>query len=48
VNISCIIDGAATNGEGRATFDRKDPMTAKLAARAAAASLADAPVRYIL
>jgi hypothetical protein len=29
MNISFIIDGAATKAEGGATFERKDPMTGK-------------------
>jgi acyl-CoA reductase-like NAD-dependent aldehyde dehydrogenase len=41
MNISFIIDGAATKAEGGATFERKDPMTGKVATRAAAAALAD-------
>jgi acyl-CoA reductase-like NAD-dependent aldehyde dehydrogenase len=41
MNISFIVDGAAVEAEGGATFERKDPMTGKLATRAAAATLAD-------
>jgi acyl-CoA reductase-like NAD-dependent aldehyde dehydrogenase len=41
MNIAFIVDGAAEKAEGGATFDRNDPMTGKLATRAAAATLAD-------
>ena len=41
MDISFIIDGAAVSASGGATFERKDPMTGKLASRAAAASVAD-------
>ena len=41
MNVSFIVDGTAVEAERGATFDRKDPMTGKLATRAAAATLAD-------
>jgi acyl-CoA reductase-like NAD-dependent aldehyde dehydrogenase len=41
MNIAFIVDGVAAKAEGDATFDRNDPMTGKLATRAAAATLAD-------
>jgi vanillin dehydrogenase len=41
MDISFIIDGAAAKAEGGAVFERKDPMTGKVATRAAAATLAD-------
>ncbi len=41
MNISFIVDGIAVDAEGGATYDRKDPMTGKVATRAAAATLAD-------
>ena len=41
MNVSFIVDGAAVPAEGGATFDRKDPMTGKVATQAAAAALAD-------
>ena len=41
MNISFIVDGAAMEAEGGATYERKDPMTGKVATRAAAATLAD-------
>ena len=41
MNIAFIVDGAAVKAEGGATFDRKDPMTGKVATQAAAATLAD-------
>jgi acyl-CoA reductase-like NAD-dependent aldehyde dehydrogenase len=41
MNIEFIADGAAVEAEGGALFDRKDPMTGKVATRAAAATLAD-------
>jgi acyl-CoA reductase-like NAD-dependent aldehyde dehydrogenase len=41
MNIAFIVDGAAVSAEKGATFDRNDPMTGKLATRAAAATLAD-------
>jgi vanillin dehydrogenase len=41
MNIAFIADGAAVKAEGGALFDRKDPMTGKVATRAAAATLAD-------
>jgi acyl-CoA reductase-like NAD-dependent aldehyde dehydrogenase len=41
MDISCIVDGAAVPAGGGATFERKDPMTGKLATREAAANLAD-------
>jgi acyl-CoA reductase-like NAD-dependent aldehyde dehydrogenase len=41
MDISFIIDGAAAKAENGATFERKDPMTGKIATRAAAATLAD-------
>ena len=39
MNISFIVDGAAVEAEGGATFERKDPMTGKVATRAAAATV---------
>jgi acyl-CoA reductase-like NAD-dependent aldehyde dehydrogenase len=41
MNISFIVDGAAVKAEGGATFERKDPMTGKVATEAAAATVAD-------
>jgi acyl-CoA reductase-like NAD-dependent aldehyde dehydrogenase len=41
MNISFLVDGAAMEAEGGATYERKDPMTGKVATRAAAATLAD-------
>jgi vanillin dehydrogenase len=41
MNIQFIVDGTAVEAEGGATYDRKDPMTGKVATRAAAATLAD-------
>jgi acyl-CoA reductase-like NAD-dependent aldehyde dehydrogenase len=41
MNISFIVDGIAVDAEGGATYERKDPMTGKVATRAAAATLAD-------
>jgi vanillin dehydrogenase len=41
MNIPFIVDGTAVEAEGGATYDRKDPMTGKVATRAAAATLAD-------
>jgi vanillin dehydrogenase len=41
MNVSFIVDGTAVPAEGGATFDRKDPMTGKVATQAAAAALAD-------
>jgi acyl-CoA reductase-like NAD-dependent aldehyde dehydrogenase len=41
MDISFIIDGEAVNAEKGATFERKDPMTGKVASRAAAATAAD-------
>src|SRR6204780_1091137 len=41
MNISFLVDGAAMEAEGVATYERKDPMTGKVATRAAAATLAD-------
>jgi acyl-CoA reductase-like NAD-dependent aldehyde dehydrogenase len=41
MDISFIIDGAAAKAENGAAFERKDPMTGKVATRAAAATLAD-------
>ncbi|MGA9090903.1 MAG: aldehyde dehydrogenase [Bradyrhizobium sp.] len=41
MNISFIVDGIAVEAEGGATYERKDPMTGKVATRAAAATLAD-------
>jgi acyl-CoA reductase-like NAD-dependent aldehyde dehydrogenase len=41
MNVSFIVDGTAAPAEGGATFDRKDPMTGKVATQAAAATLAD-------
>jgi vanillin dehydrogenase len=41
MNVSFIVDDTAVPAEGGATFDRKDPMTGKIATRAAAATLAD-------
>jgi acyl-CoA reductase-like NAD-dependent aldehyde dehydrogenase len=41
MNVAFIIDGAAENAEAGATFERKDPMTGKIATRAAAATLGD-------
>jgi acyl-CoA reductase-like NAD-dependent aldehyde dehydrogenase len=41
MNIAFIVDGAAVEAEGGAVFDRKDPMTGKVATRAAAATVAD-------
>jgi vanillin dehydrogenase len=41
MNISFIVDGTAVEAEGGATYERKDPMTGKVATRAAAATLAD-------
>jgi acyl-CoA reductase-like NAD-dependent aldehyde dehydrogenase len=41
MNTSFIVDGIAAQAEGGATFERKDPMTGKVATRAAAATLAD-------
>jgi vanillin dehydrogenase len=41
MNISFLVDGAAMQAEGGATYERKDPMTGKVATRAAAATLAD-------
>src|SRR5258708_29573771 len=41
MNIAFIVDGAAVNAEGGVTFERRDPMTGKVATRAAAATLAD-------
>jgi vanillin dehydrogenase len=41
MNVAFIIDGAAATAKGDATFDRKDPMTGKVATRASAATLAD-------
>ena len=40
-SIDFIIDGAPVASERGATFDRRDPMTAAVATRAAAATLAD-------
>ena len=40
MNIAFIVDGAAVKAEGGATFERKDPMTGKVATQAAAATLA--------
>lgn len=41
MDIAMIVDGAACAAEGGATFERHDPMTGKVATRAAAATLAD-------
>jgi vanillin dehydrogenase len=41
MDISFIVDGTAMEAEGGATYERKDPMTGKVATRAAAATLAD-------
>jgi acyl-CoA reductase-like NAD-dependent aldehyde dehydrogenase len=41
MNISFLVDGTAMEAEGGATYERKDPMTGKVATRAAAATLAD-------
>jgi acyl-CoA reductase-like NAD-dependent aldehyde dehydrogenase len=41
MNIPFIVDGTAIEAEGGATYERKDPMTGKVASRAAAATLAD-------
>jgi vanillin dehydrogenase len=41
MNIPFIVDGTAVEAEGGATYERKDPMTGKVASRAAAATLAD-------
>jgi acyl-CoA reductase-like NAD-dependent aldehyde dehydrogenase len=41
MNISFLVDGAAMEAEGGATYERKDPMTGKVATRAAAATLGD-------
>jgi acyl-CoA reductase-like NAD-dependent aldehyde dehydrogenase len=41
MNIAFIVDGDAVEAEGGAVFDRKDPMTGKVATRAAAATVAD-------
>jgi vanillin dehydrogenase len=40
MNISLVVNGIAVEAEGGATFERKDPMTRKVATRAVAA-LAD-------
>jgi acyl-CoA reductase-like NAD-dependent aldehyde dehydrogenase len=41
MNIPFIVDGTAMEAEGGATYERKDPMTGKVATRAAAATLVD-------
>src|ERR1700678_1143697 len=41
MNVSFIVDGTAMEAESGATYERKDPMTGKVATRAAAATLAD-------
>jgi acyl-CoA reductase-like NAD-dependent aldehyde dehydrogenase len=41
MNISFIVDGNAVEAQGGVTYERKDPMTGKVATRAAAATLAD-------
>jgi acyl-CoA reductase-like NAD-dependent aldehyde dehydrogenase len=41
MNIAFIVDGTAVKAEAGATFERKDPMTGKVATQAAAATLAD-------
>jgi vanillin dehydrogenase len=41
MDIRLIIEGAPADAEGGATFDRKDPVTGKVATRAAAATVAD-------
>jgi acyl-CoA reductase-like NAD-dependent aldehyde dehydrogenase len=41
MDISFIVDGEAVKAEKGATFERKDPMTGKVATRAAAATVAD-------
>jgi len=41
MNIAFIVDGAALEAEGGAVFDRKDPMTGKVATPAAAVTVAD-------
>jgi vanillin dehydrogenase len=41
MDIPFIVDGTAVEAQGGATYERKDPMTGKVASRAAAATLAD-------
>ena len=41
MDIGLIVDGGAVAAEGGGTFERKDPMTGKVATRAPAATLAD-------
>jgi hypothetical protein len=41
MNITFIVDGAAVEASGGRVFDRKDPMTGKVATPAAAATVAD-------
>jgi vanillin dehydrogenase len=41
MNVPFIVDGIAVEAQGGATYERKDPMTGKVATRAAAATLAD-------
>ncbi|MGO9007925.1 MAG: aldehyde dehydrogenase [Beijerinckiaceae bacterium] len=41
MDVGFIVDGAPADAEGGATFERKDPVTGKVATRAAAATLAD-------
>jgi acyl-CoA reductase-like NAD-dependent aldehyde dehydrogenase len=41
MDVGFIVDGAPADAEGGAIFERKDPVTGKVATRAAAATLAD-------
>src|ERR1043166_4095584 len=41
MDIGFIVDGSAVAAEGGGSFERKDPMTGKVATRAPAATLAD-------
>ncbi|MGP0060724.1 MAG: aldehyde dehydrogenase [Beijerinckiaceae bacterium] len=41
MDVGFIVDGAPADAEGGAVFERKDPVTGKVATRAAAATLAD-------